>query len=327
MRYRALVGPGLAGLLLVAACGGSKHNATPTTTTFTGPGAATSTASEPGASPSPALAPTSTEEPTTTEPPTTTTVPVPNAPAAAQQGLQLAFHDEFDAPSLDGRRWVTCYWWGEGGCTIATNHEQEWYVPQQVSVRDGALHLQAARQTVTAPDGRRFPYVSGMVSTGRGTDDRSVPPGFAFQYGFVEARLRIPKGKALWPALWMLPITHDSLPEIDLLEVMGQDPSQLYMHLHYRTGRDERDQRGTYDGVDWSAGWHTIGLDWRPGRLVFFVDGQEVWRVEGRQVPAEPMYLLANLAVGGAWVGPIDDSTPSPATYQLDYIRIWSLSQ
>ncbi len=85
------------------------------------------------------------------------------------------------------------------------------------------------------------------------------------------------------------------------------------MHLHPRNPRRRiAASRYRLANTTASGGWHTLRLDWSPGRLRFFADGAEIWRVTGNQVPDEPMYLVFNLAVGGVYPGPPDDSTPLP---------------
>src|SRR6476661_4078270 len=74
-------------------------------------------------------------------------------------------HDEFNG-ALDKHVWSRCHWWGSHGCTIETNHELEWYLPGQVSVRNGVLRLTAQRRRVVGSNGRTYPYASGMVSSG-----------------------------------------------------------------------------------------------------------------------------------------------------------------
>ena len=69
--------------------------------------------------------------------------------------------------------------------------------------------------------------------------------------------------------------------------------------------------------------FHTYGVDWSPGRIIYYLDGQETYRIEGDEVSSEQMYLLANLAIGGDFPGPPDETTVFPATFELDYIRVW----
>ena len=103
-----------------------------------------------------------------------------------------------------------------------------------MSVTDGVLRLRADERSVVGLEGSVFPYSSGMVSTGRHRYETSHMTRFTFQYGYVEMRAQIPSGQGLWPALWMLPATHDERPEIDVMEVLGHDPRTVHMHLHYR---------------------------------------------------------------------------------------------
>jgi beta-glucanase (GH16 family) len=237
----------------------------------------------------------------------------------------LVFADEFDRGGLDPSRWTTCYWWDDLGCTNAGNDELEWYLPDNVSVTDGVLRLEARRGTVRGSNGRTYPYTSGMVTTGRSEDDHTQQPRFGFRYGRLEVRMRMPEGKGLWPALWLLPLSHESRPEIDVMEVLGDTPRTLRAHVHYVDEHGERASRGhSWEGEDTSAGWHQYGLRWTPDELVWLVDGTEQWVFdEPAGVPREPMYLLINLAVGGEWPGDPAPSTRFPAAVEVDYVRIW----
>ncbi|HEU5152587.1 MAG TPA: glycoside hydrolase family 16 protein [Iamia sp.] len=229
----------------------------------------------------------------------------------------LVLSDDFDGTAL-GPTWGTCHWWGPDGCTILTNDELEWYQPGQVTVGEGVLRLTAEPGSVVA-HGRHFPYVSGMVSSGRAGDRRQDRPRFALTYGRVEVRFRIPRGTGTWPALWMLPVSNEELPEIDLLEVRGQAPDLPSMTLHPERGPRQRREVRT---ADLSRGWHTIALDWAPGLLVWTLDGVERFRVTGAAVPSEPMHLVANLAVGGD-AGTPTAATRFPATFLVDRVRVW----
>lgn len=234
---------------------------------------------------------------------------------------ELVMADEFD-DGLDGERWNTCHWWTEGeGCRIASSNELQWYLPAQVEVRDGALVLVADRGS----DGDHA-YVSGMVQSG--PSDDVGPPKFAFRYGAVEARVKLPAGAGLWPAVWMLPASTSSRPEIDIIELYGQEPEVMRMHLHWWGEDGEPDQRGEYaDGVDLTHAWHSVGIRWMPGVVVWYLDGEEQWRIERTEVPSEPMYLVVNLAVGGDRAGTPTDDVRFPARMHVDWIRVWQRTQ
>ncbi|MGH3097669.1 MAG: glycoside hydrolase family 16 protein [Streptosporangiales bacterium] len=240
--------------------------------------------------------------------------------SSPKPGQQSALDESFDGDVLDDSVWSTCYWWADdNGCTIASNHELEWYVPEQVNVRDGALRLTAAHRDVTGSDGKQYPYVSGMVTTGPPADGEK--PKLAFRYGTVAVRFQTPRGRGLWPAIWMLPANQQSRPEIDLLEASARYPGQVMMHVHPNDGPSEGKNIRLPERSTLSSGWHTVRLDWQPDRLVFFLDGAKVWQVSGTQVPQERMYLVMNLAVGGTYGGQ-PDSSAFPATLRIDHVRI-----
>ena len=243
--------------------------------------------------------------------------------AAGERRDVVLFEDDFDGTTLDTAAWNTCHWWDDGGCTIATNDELEWYLPSQVDVRDGALRLTAERADTRGADGETYPYRSGMVTTGPRTYTTDAPR-FAFTYGTVEARVRVPQGAGLWSALWLLPASKQARPEIDLLEVVGDAPHDLLMHFHPADPAVPADGTTVSLPADasFAADWQDIRLDWEPGELRWYAGGELVWTRSGPDVPDEPMYLVANLAVGGVLGGRPDDATAFPATYELDFVRV-----
>ena len=246
-------------------------------------------------------------------------------PTDSMAGWRKVFGDEFDRSSLGRGRWTTCYWWDDDGCTNSGNNERQWYRRGNVSVDDGVLRLTARRQAVRGSDGRIYPFTSGMVTTGRSTDRLSKPPRFGFRYGRVETRMRLPEGQGLWPAMWMLPVSHRSDPEIDVVEVLGHTPRLVRSHFHF-TDEDGR-ERNPGNGLrlpDTTATWHRYTLDWTPEQLVWYVDGRRTWTFKREQyVPDKRMYLIFNLAVGGDWPGPPTPATSFPAAMVVDYVRVW----
>jgi beta-glucanase (GH16 family) len=231
------------------------------------------------------------------------------------------FADEFEANELDASKWGTCHWWGASGCTVTGGNEKEWFLPEQVSTRGGLAYLTAERRSFTSPDGVVHPFVSGMISSGP-ADSEESPARFAFTYGRAEMRARLPPGKGMWSAFWLLPTTRESKPEIDVFEVLGKSPSTVRMHYHWAQDGATQVDGKNWNGPNLSDDWHTYAIDWTPGALVWLVDGVERWRVTGDHVPSEPMYLIASLAVGGDWGGDPDENTPLPSSLEIDYIRV-----
>ncbi len=238
----------------------------------------------------------------------------------------LVFSEDFNNQALDQNKWVTCYWWASAGCTNQGNHELEWYQPGNVSIQNGTLQLTAEQQTVKGSDGKTYAYTSGMVTTGRTTKSTKYPAAFAFKYGFIEVRAWVPKGKGLWPAIWLLPADQQTTPEIDVMEIIGDDPKTVHMNFHYSNGDGSDGLSGGQwiSPTDLTEGWHVFAVDWKPDHIDWYIDG--VRRREFTQqnlIPAKPMYLIMNLAVGGDWPGSPDAQTLFPSVMKIDYVRVW----
>src|SRR4051794_40174546 len=182
-------------------------------------------------------------------------------PVGSAGGANLLFSDEFDGASLNTTTWHTCSWWAATTCSIESNHEQELYTPNNVSVANGALKLQARQENAVAWNGKTYNYTSGMVSTGGLSGQKA--PGVTYKYGYAEARVAIPAGQGLWPAFWTLPSDYSWPPEIDAMEILGNAPNTTHMTYHYQDAAGAHQQSGTsWAGPDFSAGWHTFGVDW-----------------------------------------------------------------
>jgi beta-glucanase (GH16 family) len=243
--------------------------------------------------------------------------PGPGVPAPGN--WRLVLHDDFDGTHLDTRRWATCYDWNDGGCTNGGNDEAEWYLPGQVSVGDGVLTLTAERRPVLGGDGRTYPWVSGMISTGR--DHWDARPRRTFTYGYFEASIRIPAQKGMFPAFWMMPASRYTPPELDIMEFLGTT-HRVSMYTHWRD-RDgvEQQQAGNYGPADFPAAPHVFGLLWQKDALTWYVDGVERFRVTAAErIPHVPMEVLVNLAAGLPQPPP---PSVNSAQMKVDWVRVW----
>jgi beta-glucanase (GH16 family) len=245
--------------------------------------------------------------------------------APLPDGARLILREDFGGRRLDAATWSTCYWWARGGCTIASNNELEWYLPGQVRVGGGHARLRAEPRTTISPDGDRYRYASGMLTTGPRSSSSSAP--FAFTYGRASIRMRAPVGRGLWSAFWLLPSDRESRPEVDVVEIYGHEPRVARMNIHLENNDGEDIDRGRR----WRAGalageWHTYAVDWRPGALTWLIDGRIRWKVTGDAVPSEPMYPIVNLAVGGDPVGPPGRDV-LPAELLVDSVRVFAFPE
>lgn len=223
-------------------------------------------------------------------------------------GWKLTFDDEFKGTNLDLEKWTPADPWGR-----ERNQELQAYVKDAFEVGDGFLHDKAEkRQAFYA--GKQRQYTSGMMSTyGK----------FSQKYGRFEIRARIPKGKGMWPAFWLLPDPLAWPPEVDVLEILGHEPNKVYMTHHFRDQqRHHGSHGGSFTGPDFSADFHNYAVEWSSNSIVWFIDGVERYRSD-KNIPQTKMYMLVNLAIGGDWPGSPNESTQFPADFAVDYIRVY----
>jgi beta-glucanase (GH16 family) len=145
------------------------------------------------------------------------------------------------------------------------------------------------------------------------------------QYGYFEISAKMPRGAGLWPAFWLLPENGTWPPEIDVVEQIGI-PTTIHQTIHYVSG-GERAAKGTPITVaDTTAGFHTYAVDWEPATITIYFDGHPTSSWPTPPDMKQPMYILINLAVGGAssWPGPPDSSTAFPANMFIDYVRAFA---
>jgi len=224
----------------------------------------------------------------------------------------MIWHDEFDGATLNPV-WHTAQYWDRDH-TVVGQGELEAYDASAVSVSGGMLYLTAREEEKYG-----MSYVSGLVQTG-GYDGDPSHPKFSFTYGYMEVRAKIPGGQGIWPAIWMMPASYnDGNGELDVLEVLGNEPNVANFSLH-RNGNRTR----TWTGPDLSQDFHTYGVDWQPDHVTWYVDGvARMTMTDPALICPEAMYPILNVAVGGDWPGAPDATTPFPATMSVDYVRVW----
>jgi len=233
------------------------------------------------------------------------------------------FSEEFTGYSLDTSKWNSSYRWSPD---LVINGERQYYVDRINNPDFGhsPFEFDGDHLTISAirtPDhllakSNWQPYLSGALTTYN---------KFKMRYGYVEMRAKLPKGRGLWSAFWLLHQNeNDRRPEIDVVEYIGQQPNTVFNTYHYYEGWNLRSTPSfEANDTDYSQDFHTYGMRWEPGRITWYVDGQVKNTFSDGNVAWEDMYLLVNLAVGGWWPGDPDWSTPFPASYKIDYIRAY----
>ena len=147
---------------------------------------------------------------------------------------------------------------------------------------------------------------------------------FAQTYGYFEVRADMPESKGAWPAFWLLPADGSWPPELDVIEMIGQDPKKLIQTAHSAS-------TGTHTVVDASrfaadtAGFHTYGVLWTPEKLIWYFDQVEVASAATPADMHKPMYMLVNLAIGDI-AGSPSDGLSTAVDMKIDYIHAFQFN-
>lgn len=242
----------------------------------------------------------------------------------------LVWQDEFDVPGQpDPSRWG----WDEGGSGMGNNEAQYYTVnrPANARIDSGNLVITARREdTLTCWNGPCKFTSARLVTRGRAS----------WLYGRVDVRAKLPKGKGVWPAIWMLA---ESSPyggwpgsgEIDIMENVGFEPRIVHGTVHTEAfNHTIRTASGSSMTVsDPAANWHVYSLEWGPESLFIGVDGVryhefgnlhtwQAWPFD------QPFHLLLNLAVGGQWGGAQGiDTAIFPQEFRVDWVRVYKVDR
>ncbi len=190
------------------------------------------------------------------------------------------------------------------------------------------LIIEARKGRYTGPGGTRD-YTSARIRS-RGKGD--------WCYGRFEIRAKLPRGKGMWPAIWMLPTDQryggwPSSGEIDIMESLGHEANKVHGTLHYAGPRGHASKGTSYTlrSGTFADEFHVFQLEWEERAMRWYVDGllyqtQTNWHSRTKPFPApfdERFHLLLNLAVGGNWPGNPDATTVFPQAMAVDYVRVY----
>ena len=243
---------------------------------------------------------------------------VTSAGAQSLNGWKLQWSDEFNGTSLDGSKWQLELNEGDHGMSAYTNR------PQNLYVSDGCLAIQAQKENYNGK-----PYTSSQVS--------SRNKGH-WKYGRFDIRAKLPYGQGMWPAIWMMPNNpaYGGWPrsgEIDIMENLGDNTRLLHSTLHHSA--DNQMLHGTWtapEGQSLSDTFHVYTMIWDTGSFSFYVDSihnyfnSTSWSPSNVSYPKpfdQSFFMMFDLAIGGSWGGPPDNSTVFPQKMLVDWIRVY----
>jgi beta-glucanase (GH16 family) len=244
-------------------------------------------------------------------------------------GWNLVWSDEFNpanGSSVDSSKWVA-----ESGGNGWGNQELEYYTtrPQNAFEEDGNLVIKVLEEKYTGADGVTRNFTSARLKT---------QGKFSQKYGRFEARIKVPYGKGIWPAFWMLgdDIEKKGWPkcgEIDIMENIGKEPSTVHGTIHgpgYSGGKGIGAPFELPAGQRFADDFHVFAIEWEPKAIRFYVDDYLYETRTPADLPTKakwvyqhPFFMLLNVAVGGGWPGNPDGSTTFPQTMLVDYVRVY----
>ncbi len=246
---------------------------------------------------------------------------------------KLVWSDEFNYTGLpDSTKWT----YEEG---FIRNHESQYYTyerPQNAWVHDGYLEIKAIKEDYPNKFYKREStnwvtrdslahYTSAcLVTSGKES----------WKYGKIEVRAKIPHGQGIWPAIWMmgadrLQVGWPACGETDIMEFIGRDSSHIYGTMHYPSANGPASNGTKTETMQAYNDFHVYGLEWDSTEMKISFDSTVYQTfpvndatLNGDNPFRKPFYLLINLALGGAWGGPVADSV-LPQSYLIDYVRVY----
>jgi beta-glucanase (GH16 family) len=242
---------------------------------------------------------------------------------------RLAWSDEFDgAPGAPADRRT---WQAETGGSGWGNQELQYYTGEPGNAAlDGAGNLALVVRRVNPELARRRYGGCGYTSARLISKDR-----VSLRYGLIQARIKIPRARGIWPAFWMLgqDIGRSGWPgcgEIDVMEHFGTGPATVHGTVHGPgySGRGGISASRAV-GPSLGRGFHVYSVAWDPGKICWYVNDELYHAVTPADLDGKPwvfdhdFFLLVNIAVGGTASVPPGRSAAFPQTMLIDYIRLY----
>jgi beta-glucanase (GH16 family) len=160
-----------------------------------------------------------------------------------------------------------------------------------------------------------------------------------FTYGLVQARIRLPRGRGIWPAFWMLGQNIDEVGwphcgEIDVMENFGRDPAVVHGTVHGPGYSGATGITASYRAdAALADDFHVYAVHWEPDRIRWYLDDRLYATVTpddlrgNRWVFDHEFYLLLNVAVGGTFSVDPGPSAALPQAMLVDHVRVYAGSR
>ena len=250
---------------------------------------------------------------------------VPRTPRNPAHSRRLIWSDEFNARA--GTLPKSANWSFQQGGKWGGGRELQCYTDRPENAEHngrGSLVITVRREPYPCFDNPATQYTSARI---RSRDKRE------FRFGYIEARIKVPSGRGIWPAFWTVGNigVWPEEGEFGVMEARGSEPAAVYQTVHGPTpSGDHWQQRDRTIGTRWSGGFHKYGVLWEPRKVTFYVDGRATSVRTAEDIPpgavwpfqSFPNYLILNVAVGG-WAGSPDRTTRFPEAMSIDYVRVY----
>ena len=269
----------------------------------------------------------------------------PSAGAASKKTLKLLWSDEFNGKQ--GSRPSPKSWSSEIGGGGWGNSEKQYYTDKSANAAmDGAGKLVITANRISNEYTEQVGEVFGtedilnrcsecQFTSARMKTARKV----SFQFGRVEARIKLPQGTGTWPAFWMLGgDLLDGVPwpecgEIDIMEFRGDYSDRSTSAIH-GPGTPPGTGLGSafLNPLPLSDDFHTFAIEWKKNSIDFLVDNRVHGTVRaadmrgGRWVFNQKFFIILNMAMGGIYSGEYIDPALNQAQMSVDYIRYYSVN-
>jgi beta-glucanase (GH16 family) len=249
---------------------------------------------------------------------------------AQAQCNQLVWADEFTTDG-DLSKWRLYEGDGceMGNCNFG-NSELQVYRAANASVAGGYLNITTRAQN-SVQNGRSYNYTSAKLLSKMATNALQT-----FRYGRMEASMKLPSARGIWPAFWMLPDPSNwpYTGEIDIMEAKHRNPTSVAGTVHYNSSGHHYTTREYFGAVDLSLAFHTYAVEWSPNQIKWYIDNTLYHTATpqttfGNAWPFNTgnFYLMLNAAVGGPntpFTGNQNAvASDYPTTTQVDYVRVY----